>query len=146
MQPLPEQRSRILSGLLWASSVQYFRKSCRRSSFSSLATRLVYASVSGLFKSAYAPSRDGLLMTCLEINTPGRHLISNSPKGWEPRMYCKGSPHSLRLQSSRSFSRARNGDESLHSATCSRIHLSSLIAEGRSRVARSVKGSSDEIL
>ena len=32
------------------------------------------------------------------IKTPGLHLMSSSPKGWEPRMYCKGFPLLLEIQ------------------------------------------------
>ena len=160
MQPLPEQTSRMRSfpsTLLPLHSAlgkggtgsSEERENCSSSSplMSNFARWLVYASVSGLLcvniNIITCPSHR---ITYLGINTPGRHLISSSPKGCEPRIYCKGSALDRRLQSCTRRFLANRGHGGLVAATCSVSQRSSLIADGRSRVPRRTSGRSGDFL
>lgn len=75
--------------------------------------------------------------THLGIRTPGRHLSSRLPNGWVPRMYCSGSPLPRRRHRAATWCSAAaacDGEGSgVSPRTCSRIHLSSLAAEFKSR-------------
>ena len=161
MQPLPEQMSRMRgsvsalpplhSALLRKGGKVFFEEieGCSSSSplMSSFARWLVYASVSGLlFVNINIITCPSHRITYLGINTPGRHLISSSPKGCEPRIYCKGSALDRRLQSCTRRFLANRGHGGLVAATCSVSQRSSLFADGRSRVPRRTSGRSGDFL
>lgn len=73
--------------------------------------------------------------TDLGMSTPGRHLISSSPKNSVPRMYCNGSPPALRDTRSERilFSTVPLRRLAASWLACSFIHRSSLRADTGSR-------------
>ena len=160
MQPLPEQTSRMRSSF---RKMRAFRRprprevllnsenscSSNEPSISSSARCVVYASVSGLSIDCQHCHVTGSVMTTNRgIKTPGRHLISSSPKGCEPRIYCRGSARDLLLQRCRRrFLNARgHGGGEGKDWTCSVSQRSSLMADGRSRVPCRTRGRSVDFL
>lgn len=90
-----------------------------------------------------------LVASYLGISTPGRHVISRSPKYSVPRMYCSGFPRDLCSQRSLSTCRQLLGLQAFDfrcaaaaafSMAKSFSQRSSLRAAPRSRVARRTSG------
>ena len=143
MQPVPVQRSRIRSRESHSGQVSRDGSFVIRAHMD-VARCIVYASVSGL---------NGFLVTILNldapqtdrgIKVPGLQIISKSPNGWLPRIYCNGLPLDRSTHSCCNCWRhtRRVGQALVAVRTCSRSQRSSLRAELRSRHARRRSGSS----
>ena len=96
----------------------------------------------GLVSDFFGMGGNGTGKCYLGIKTPGLQRISRSPKGWVPRMYCKGIP----LDRSRHNWRSMTCHFAMRdvflatSKAFSRSQRSSLRAELRSRQGRRSKG------